>query len=122
MKKSTLVLFTVFGFNALVAQINNPADMNNPNSSFGQTTPSTQNQTGVGTNALDLNLPTGTETTPLNTTPGLNSTTGTENPVGNTPTNTNTTPPTQNSNGNNPTGINSGVPNSTFPQNTPPRK
>ena len=114
-----VILFTAFGCNALVAQVNNPADVTNPNARF---TPNTQNQTGVGTNALDLNLPTGTETTPLNTIPGLNTTTGTENPVGNTPANTNTTPPTQNSNGNNPTGINSGVPNSTFPQNTPPRK
>jgi len=120
MKKSILILFTAFGFNVLVAQVNNPADITNPNAQF---TPSTQNQTGVGTNALDLNLPTGTQTTPLNTTPGLNTTTGTENPVGNdNPTNTNTTPPTQNSNGNNPAGTNSGVPNSTFPQSTPPKK
>src|SRR5580698_7444683 len=47
-KKLTLVLFAAFGFNVLVAQVNNPADINNPNSPSGQITPSTQNQTGVG--------------------------------------------------------------------------
>ena|ERR1017187_535077 len=123
MKKSVLVLFTAFGFNALVAQVNNPADITNPNVPSGQITPSTQNQPGLGTNSLDLNLPSGTQTTPGNTTPGLNTTSGTQNPIGNgNPTNTNTIPATQNSNGNNPSGINSGVPNSAFPQSTPPRK
>ena len=122
MKKLVLLLFTSFGFNALIAQVNNSADISNPNSPSGQITPSTQNQPGVGTNSLDLNLPTGTETTPGNTTPGLNTTTGTQNPVGNdSPANTNITPGTQNSNGNNPAGINNGTPNSTFPQSTPPR-
>jgi hypothetical protein len=119
MKKLVIVLFTAFGCNALVAQVNNPADVTNPNAQF---TPGTPNQTGVGTNALNLNIPNGTETNPLNTTPGLNTTTGTENPVGNTPANTYTTPATQNPTGSSIDGINNRPPYSSAPQSGPPRE
>lgn len=119
MKKLVIVLFTAFGCNALVAQVNNPADATNPDARF---TPNTQNQPGVGTNALNLNIPNGTETTPLNTTPGLNTTNGTQNPVNETMPNTNTTPATQNPNGSSIDGINNRPPYSSAPQSGPPKK
>jgi hypothetical protein len=125
MKKSVLVLFALFGVQALKAQINNPGAINNPNTPE-QITPSTPNQPGIGTNALDLNIPSGTQTTPGSISPGLNTTpSGTQPPFGSdvSPGLNTTTPGTQNPNGNTSPGINNnGLPNPTFPQNTPPRK
>src|SRR5665213_2521529 len=107
MKKIILVLFTAFGCNALVAQINNPADINNPNmpSPTGQITPSSQSQ--LSTNPLDLSMPSGTQNS---------------NGSDNSQNNTNTIPDIQTTPANNSSGTNNSMQNTSVPTNTPPRK
>ena len=82
MKKSILAVCTAFGFNALVAQTNNPADISNPAIPSVQITPNTQSPAGLGVPSPGLNLQPGIQATPGNVSPSLNATPGVQSPMG----------------------------------------